>query len=104
MTDQYEKEIIEKLSRIEMAQKAFETQNKAEHQQIMASITELKSDGKDTRTTNGVQNERLVELETAFQSHIEEDKRDRSAFMWRFGIIITLIVFGGDLITKFFGM
>lgn len=101
---EYEKEIIERLQRIETLQETIEERNRAEHQEIMASIKELRDNDTKTATMNGTQNERLVELETAFQNHIEEEARDKSAFMWRFGIIITLIVFGGDLITKFFGM
>jgi len=104
MTDNFVKEIIDRLARIETSQEAIETQNKAEHQQIMSAIEELKTNNNKTRITNGTQNERLVHLETAFQNHIKEEQRDKSAFMWRFGIIITLIVFGGDLLTKFFGM
>ncbi len=101
---EYEKEIIERLQRIETLQETIEERNRAEHQEIMASIKELRDNDSKTATMNGTQNERLVELETSFQNHIEEEQRDKSAFMWRFGIIITLIVFGGDLITKFLGM
>ena len=102
--NEYEKEIIERLQRIETLQETIEERNRAEHQEIMASIKELRDNDTNTANMNGVQNERLVELETAFQNHVEEETREKSAFMWRFGIIITLIVFGGDLITKFFGM
>ena len=101
---EYEKEIIERLQRIETLQETIEERNRAEHQEIMASIKELRDNDSKTATMNGTQNERLVELETAFSHHVEEEQREKNAFMWRFGIIITLIVFAGDLITKFLGM
>ncbi|WP_036226482.1 hypothetical protein [Mesoaciditoga lauensis] len=104
MTDQFEKEIIDRLARIETSQEAMENQNKAEHQQIISAIEELKNSSDKTKMTNGTQNERLIHLETEFQNHIKEEQREKSAFMWRFGIIITLIVFGGDIITKLLGM
>lgn len=96
-----DKEIIERLTRIETLQEATEAQNRAEHQQIMAAIQELKDDDLRARTTNGTQNDRLTELETAFEAHVEEEQHERSAFMWRFGLFVTLLVFGGDLLTKF---
>ncbi len=104
-----EVEIIQRLTELkgnfdslEKQQSAFQERNEAEHQEIMAHIEELKSDGKDTHTTNGAQNNRLTKLETAFEAHVKEEAKDRNSYMWRFGIIITLIVFAGDIISKFF--
>ena len=95
-------ELSGKIDALEKTQRAFEERNAGEHQEIMAHIEELKSDGKDTRITNGAQNGRLTRLETAFDAHIKEEAKDRNSYMWRFGIIITLIVFAGDIISKFF--
>jgi uncharacterized membrane protein len=104
MTESVEKEILQRLTKIETLQAKMEERNAAEHQEIMSSIESLRDKNDSTNITNGKQNERLIELETAFSNHVEEERKEKSAFMWRFGIIITLIVFGGDLITKFFGM
>ena len=97
----FEKEIIERLQRIETLQETMEERNRAEHQEIMVSIKDLRASDSKTATMNGTQNERLVKLETAFGNYAETEKENRNAFMWRFGIFVSLLSTGVSGLANF---
>jgi len=92
----FDKEIIERLTRIEERQS-----------EIASKLADVSKQFSRLNTVITDHEKRLTTIEQSFENHIREsDKRDRT-IAWRYGLIIPILVSGGvmlvDVIMRFAG-
>jgi len=99
-----ERDILDRLKKIETLQEADEERNRAEHQQIMASMDTIKRLLDQYNAAHNELRERVTEVETAFTAYTEAEQKEKQSFMWRTGLLLTIAIFLGDLLSKFISL
>ena len=79
----YEKEIIERLTRIEESQR-----------NILQRIDTLTKQIERTSTAVFDHEKRIGQLEFVLNDHLKDDNRQKKTMMWRYSLVIPLLVSG----------